>query len=479
MKKHLALFLAVMFVVSMAPVVLAADGTEVPAPVLAPLTSTSWSVNNVQFHTGTSFSALRYDLVVGTVTGIGTGAGEFDMKAYAIGSGTTAPTKWTAFDGSANAINRFTKAITALPRKGGTLWIANEAISTTAPRVPPAGSQVRFSTIEPQERLRVAINYSNEVAGEYRWVPFNRAELKDNFDKTEHILTGIEYAYAPGITKIADVLAEDSAVVTIDGVSVSVGQWAAFPGIGAAATNGLPISNELRNEKPARATYFVRTAATITGLGTAEEKYFPPSTVARLGVAPMGRALNIRANFKTESIRLRAEQRFATGTSVATADFRVFTRAELQADKTLANLVISDNITSGDSVRVFAAATARRPASTVSSIPLAARGTAPVLADLGAAANGKPTLDKAFESRITIAGEGQTAIANPNTVKWGGAPRANNLATNTSIEVRRKANARFDRNAGDFGTTRAASETVVFRVKAMSPLEFEIVPVSP
>jgi hypothetical protein len=401
----------------------------------------AWGIENVEFK-GASATSITYNLVKGEVTFV---ASEFTPLSYRIDVGTKTG-RWVAYDKS-----KFDKAIANMPKKGGKLWISNAAVdrATKAPTVAATTVIAEFNEVLAPDRLRIAPNYflasqtsytvSDSVTINGGWVVFDRGDMRDNWEDTGKILTGLEYAYEAGVTKFNDF--------------TSGATWTSInPAV------GLPVSNEpgKREGTVGRATYFVRSAATL-----ADGKYTAPSQFVRMAIAPPGKAPNVRGNFKTETIRFRAGQVVTINATVSSVT--PYTRDTAKADLTVN---ISDVISHPTGqIRVQVGATAKRPSSAVGHVEIARRAAAPndpaapaTATSITVGTNGRPALvANTLEARIQV-----TGTTAPN--KWGKAPAASAITATTIIEVRVKSNAKLSKDGTEmsFGETRAASLIVEF-----------------
>jgi hypothetical protein len=299
---------------------------------------------------------------------------------------------------------------------------------------------VIFGEVEKRERFRAVINYFpqwlNETPGvrtePNTWVLINKDDRSTPGDITKNI-TGLEFRMETDKTKVADL--------------TNVSSWAAFP------TAGLPYSNWLKNERPTRATYFVRIPAVGPATVSATAKWQPASTVARLGIAPPGRAPNVRPNYKTEVVRVRA------GMSISLANGAEGTYTWYPTKDDLperGNVEITNNITNATNIKVFAQATARRPATAITTIVLAERENAPVAGNFAqnkaraVAASGVSGLQiRADNNATTKWGRNATPTAAPATssffARLAGAAKPAKVAQATAAEA-----TAFGISAGDW-----------------------------
>jgi hypothetical protein len=296
--------------------------------------------------------------------------GANDIKSFSVNAGG----KWTAFNA-----DRWGKVLQGLFRKGGTLHLANGT-----PKEIKDGTKVtdyttiEFAAIEAAGALRAAPNYlplaSTDGSTPGNWIPFARDALKGEGSNlvSNSLIAGtgaieLEYLYWPGVKKIADIAGSTNAAT---GFASATKEWKPI------TTEGLPISAEVReNGRAQNATYFVRIPASNAG-----GKFTAPGREVRINVAGPGRALNVRPNYKTDILRVKANTRFTLdGTT-----WQLFEKSTaitgIADDK--GNVAIGEFM--GTSISVFAAATSRRPASVVTRIDLAPRAAAPAPGDITA-----------------------------------------------------------------------------------------------
>ena len=401
-----------------------------------------------------TLSSIQFNLTTGTVDGT------IDIKAYALlGHGKGEPAKgvkWVAYDAT-----KYEKTVEKLLKSGGTLYLSNAVPAETG-----TATSLKFAEIEKQTKPKLAVNYF-PLAATNSWVVFKKDDMKTEWDKPKAV-EDLEYitdnSATPSLAKLPDMLAQAG------------NKWDAFPD-----DVGLPVSDWKKGEKDAKATYFVREPAAFK-----DGKYYPPSAAIKLGIAPLGKAPGLKANFKTEIVKIKAGQIFATASSVVAATessltYASYTSLEIRANKELANISIAYVISADNegSFHVFVGATAKKPASKTQTVALAKRFADPTGDILTMANNKKIEMDAKYEARIA------PTATSTSIPKWGKAPKVSLVSTGTSIQVRQKATAKWNKtnttNNG-FGDTYAASAIVEYKAVAIDAdgkITFELVIADP
>ncbi len=302
---------------------------------------------------------------------------DMDYKAYSVDGGT----KWKKVDAKLTD-EQFAKLLS----KGMTFAIADE-LDAKGKKPSDKATILTFSKTEkPDAAPKFKVDYVT-------W------EDPSGATTGQFILTK-----ADGTVYTAAELRETYEIGIASGKTVDENGYGIWPTKG-----GLTIGG-LENGKTPKNLYYIRIPATETK---------PASKAAKVSVTGQQKAPKEKADYKKESIKLKKGEILYFGEEISgsltelsenAATYEDYAGKIVKGGDSGKVVDISAYITdTRNTVLIWTAANAKKPASAIQTIKLAAR--APIAAETITCAKGKMTLDKKYE------------VYDPAKGKWGGAPK--------------------------------------------------------